>query len=62
MAKLSWWQVVLSVLAAGFGVQSEEARHRDFKSGHPLVYLLVGVVMTVLLVIGLVSLARWVSP
>ena len=59
--KPRWWQILLSVLAAGFGVQSEKARERDFEGGHPLIYLVVGILMTALLVLGLFYLAHSVS-
>jgi hypothetical protein len=48
------------VLAAFFGVQSHKNRTRDFTTGNPLVFIIVGVVMTLafigvlLLVVSLV--------
>ena len=42
-------EVVKSVLAAFFGVQSNRARVRDFTYGKPVHYILVGLLATVLL-------------
>ena len=53
------WQVTKSVLAAGFGVQSNENRERDFKHGKPGQFILIGLVFTfvfILAVWGLVSM------
>lgn len=43
-------QVVASVLAAFFGVQSYKNRKRDFTSGKPWVFIVVGLVMTLLFI------------
>lgn len=40
------WQTMLSVMAAFFGVQSERNRQRDFSSGRPLAFILVGLLAT----------------
>lgn len=50
----TFWQVVQSVLAGAFGVQTNEARRRDFQSGSPMPYIVGGVVFTVLLIVVLV--------
>jgi len=55
-----FFAVILSVLAAGFGVQSRENRERDFKHGkaiHFIVAGLLGVAVFILLVWGLVQFA-----
>lgn len=57
--KLTIWRMLLSVLAAMFGVQSEAARQRDFRQGNPWVFIalgIVGVFLFVLLLYGLVRL------
>jgi hypothetical protein len=59
-AKPSLRQVISSVFAAGFGVQSSAARHRDFAHGSPAVYVVVGVVATLLFVLGVVMLVKLV--
>ncbi|RTE85721.1 MULTISPECIES: DUF2970 domain-containing protein [Gammaproteobacteria] len=53
------WNVIVSVLAAMFGVQTEHNRKRDFNQGNPLAFIIVGVIFIVLFVLsiyGLVSL------
>lgn len=47
-------EVVQSVLAGAFGVQTNEARKRDFRSASPMPYIIGGVVFTVLLIVTLV--------
>lgn len=42
----NFWQVLTSVLAAMFGVQSSRNRERDFTHGRPVHYVLVGLLMT----------------
>lgn len=52
-------QVIQSVLAAMFGVQSGRNRERDFSGGRPSQYVLVGlmaVVLFVLILFGVVKL------
>ncbi|NIR31902.1 MAG: DUF2970 domain-containing protein [Gammaproteobacteria bacterium] len=45
-------QVLGSVLAAMFGVQSARRHERDFSAGRPAHYVLAGVLMTVALVLA----------
>lgn len=47
---VGFWQTVLSVLAAFFGVQSARNRQRDFSRGRPWMFLLLGLGLTVALV------------
>ena len=42
--------VVKSILAAGIGVQSEKNRTRDFEQGSPLVFIIGGIVFTLLFI------------
>lgn len=51
-------QVVQSVLAGAFGVQTNEARKRDFQSGTPMPYIIGGVVFTVLLIVVLIAVVN----
>ncbi|HCB12574.1 MAG TPA: hypothetical protein DEP36_03250 [Gammaproteobacteria bacterium] len=44
-------RIILSVLAAFFGVQSEKNRARDFQQGRPIHYILVGLIMTLLFIL-----------
>lgn len=53
-------QVFLSVIAALFGVQTEQARVRDFSQKSPLPYIVVGIVLIVLFVLGIAFLVRTV--
>ncbi|CDH45865.1 hypothetical protein BN874_2990004 [Candidatus Contendobacter odensis Run_B_J11] len=53
-------QIILSVLAAFFGVQSERNRERDFGRGKAIHYIAVGLVMTLVLIVALVGLVKWV--
>ena len=48
---LSFWQVLLSVLAAAFGVQSGKNRQRDFSRGKPLHFVAIGLLATALFVL-----------
>ena len=48
-------QVVFSVLAAAIGVQNSKNRERDFATGNPLVFIIVGLIFTVLFVLALVG-------
>lgn len=57
---MTFWQVLLSVLAAAFGVQSEKNRQRDFSRGRPIHFVLVGVLATLLFIVLLYGLVRLV--
>ena len=48
----SLWQVTKSVLAAGFGVQSNANRERDFKHGKASQFIILGLVFTILFILG----------
>lgn len=45
-----WLHAIGSVLAAGFGVQSKKNRERDFQHGKPLVFIITGLVFTILFI------------
>jgi hypothetical protein len=51
------WRVIKSVLAAFFGVQKEQRRREDFEQGRPLAFIVVGVVMGLLFVVGVAAVA-----
>ncbi len=59
-SKPGFVQVVMSVLAALFGVQSEHNRQRDFKKGDPGDYIAVYVALVIALVIGMIVLVNMV--
>lgn len=53
-------QVIMSVLAAVFGIQTQENRERDFKKGDPRDYIAVYVVLVIALVIGMIVVVKMV--
>ncbi len=55
----TFWQMLHSVLAAAFGVQSGKNRARDFSQGKPGHFIAIGLLFTlvfVLLLVGVVKL------
>ncbi|HAS16260.1 MULTISPECIES: DUF2970 domain-containing protein [Idiomarina] len=56
--KLGIVSMVVSVLAAFLGVQTEKNRQRDFQHGSPKAYIIIGVILTILFVLGLVGLVN----
>jgi hypothetical protein len=58
--KANLLQVLWGVLAALFGVQSEKNQQRDFSATHPWAYILVGLIATVMFVVGLVAVVFWI--
>ena len=59
-ATLSLWQVVCSVFAAGFGVQSKENKVRDFTHGKPLQFVIAGLLFTIGFLIMLISIVNMI--
>jgi hypothetical protein len=55
---LTLLQLMGSVLAAGFGVQSKENKVRDFTRGKPFHFIVAGLVFTRALLAGLVALVN----
>lgn len=53
-------QVVGSALSAAFGVQSEQNRIRDFKTGSPKTFIIAGLVATVLFILTVYTVVRLV--
>lgn len=45
--------VVLSVLSSFFGVQNSRNQQRDFQQGQPIHFIIVGVGLTLLLILGI---------
>ena len=52
--------VVKSILAAGIGVQSEKNRTRDFEQGSPLVFIIGGIVFTLLFIATIATVVGFV--
>ena len=58
--KPSFWQIVISTIAAAFGVQSDKNRQRDFKHGSVMPYIVAGVIFTVAFVLTVVLVVQLV--
>lgn len=56
----SWYHVIASVLAAGFGVQSKKNRERDFQNGKPIVFIITGIVFTILFIFTVMAIVSTV--
>jgi hypothetical protein len=56
--KPSFFQVLGSVAAAAFGVQSSANRERDFRSGSVRVYVLASVGFTIVFVVSIIAVVR----
>lgn len=54
----SLWQVVQSVAAAFFGVQSERNRQRDFTRGKPSQFIIIGLLATALFVLVMILIVK----
>ncbi|MFK7816206.1 MAG: DUF2970 domain-containing protein [Gammaproteobacteria bacterium] len=50
--------VVKSVLASFFGVQSDKNRERDFQQGSPAQFIIVGLLLTVLFIVGMIFIVK----
>lgn len=59
-AKPGLFQVIGSILAAAAGVQSDKNRERDFSQGNPLVFIIGGIIFTVVFVLILVGIVMLV--
>lgn len=57
---LTLWQVICSVFAAGFGVQSKENKIRDFSRGKPLQFIIAGLVFTIAFLVGLITIVNMI--
>lgn len=60
-SKPSRWQIVKSALLAGFGVQSEKNRERDFKKGSAKTFIVVGLLLTATFVLSIIGLVKLVT-
>jgi len=52
------WNLLLSTLAAFFGVQSEQNRKRDFQTSSPLPFIIMGIVLAIVLVFTLLFIVN----
>ncbi len=55
-----WVAIVLSTLAAAFGVQNRNNLERDFSSDSPWPYIIAGIVFTLVLVLILAAIVALV--
>ena len=51
-------QEIVSVLAAFFGVQSSKNRERDFSTGSPYRFVMLGIGFTLLFVLAVIGVVR----
>ena len=58
---MNLWQTIKSVLSALIGVQSSENRERDFKKGNPVVFLIVGLAITIVFLSTILSLVKVIT-
>ena len=58
MEKPSILDVVKSVLASFFGVQSGKNRKRDFQQGNPMQFILVGIILTALFIVTMIVIVK----
>ena len=56
----TFWQVLHSVMAAAFGVQSAKNRTRDFTHGKPAQFMLLGLLFTVVFALTLFAIVKLV--
>ncbi len=53
-------EVIKSVLASFFGVQTDENRRRDFEKGKPVHFIVVGLILTILFIVIVISIVKFV--
>ncbi|WP_122318226.1 DUF2970 domain-containing protein [Pseudomonas cichorii] len=56
----TFWQMLHSIMAAAFGVQSNRNRQRDFTHGKPIHFLLLGLLFTGLFALTLFGIVQLV--
>lgn len=59
---IPFWQVVVSVIQASFGVQSSRNRERDFTQGRFLPFVVAALIFTALFVLTIVFVVSMVLP
>ena len=57
---VTWLRYILSVLQAFFGVQSSENRERDFEQGNPVIFFVLGLVITVIFIASLFLFVNYI--
>ena len=56
--KPSLRQIIGSVLAAAFGVQSDKNRERDFKHGNAATYIVAGIIFGAVFVLAIIAIVQ----
>lgn len=56
--RLTVWEIAKSTVAAFFGVQTPQARERDFEQGNPLAFIIAGIIGTAIFVIVLIVIVN----
>jgi hypothetical protein len=56
----TFWQMLQSVLAAAFGVQSSKNRARDFSQGKPSHFIVLGLLVTLCFVLSVFAVVKLV--
>ncbi|GAA6153047.1 DUF2970 domain-containing protein [Pseudoteredinibacter isoporae] len=59
-SKPGFVSLVVSTLAAAFGVQTDKNRERDFQHGNIYSFIAAGVIFTALFVVGTVFLVKFI--
>ncbi|MCG9731551.1 DUF2970 domain-containing protein [Shewanella sp. Isolate13] len=54
------WQILLSTLAAFFGVQTEQNRIRDFQTSSALAFIIMGIILAMVFVVMLLLIVNQV--
>ena len=52
--------IIKSVLASFFGVQSDKNRKRDFQQGNPLHFIVAGLFLTVIFILLIVGIVKYI--
>ena len=55
----TFWQMLHSVMAAAFGVQSGKNRARDFTHGKPSHFVVLGILFTAVFALTLFAIVSW---
>ena len=59
---LTFLEVLGSVLAGAFGVQSSAMRERDFTRGNVIHFIVIGILFTASFVLAVVGVVQWILP
>ena len=54
------FDIIKSVLASFFGVQSDKNRKRDFQQGNPLHFIVAGLFLTVIFIMLIVGIVKYI--